>query len=550
MLARMTFAKKLLLLPGIAAVALAISLLLTAWLGRSNGALIDRVATGYYPSFELSLHLEDLLGRIQQGLRDAVAAGEAEGFGNTDGLRDQALRDLDAARSNPTRTGAEIDKLRRDFESYYRTARATSQRLLAGESGEGMLSALERMQQEFLDVQALLRGDSATKKTEMLAAFAAAKAAQSRTTILLTVFTLVWIAALLALAQFLAQSVTEPLSRVTAVAAGLAQGDLTVGTVLADQDRDRQDEIGILEGAMRDMTTRLTLLLTDVRASADGLASASNQVASTAQALSQGTGEQAASVEETTSSLEEMNASIGQNAANSRQMEQTALRGATEAEESGKAVRETVEAMGSIVERISIVEEIAYQTNLLSLNAAIEAARAGDAGRGFAVVAAEVRRLAERSQGAAKEIASVAESSLAVAERSSQLLAALVPSIRKTAELVQEVAAASEEQTSGVDQINKAMVQVDSVAQRNASSAEELSATAQEMLAQSETLRRLLDQFSQSEEGTMAVRPAPAAPAAPARLDRPAVKSSRRPAPGRPAARRPAAETDGDFERF
>lgn len=490
MLARLSFVKKLLLLPSIAAVALIISLLLTAWLGRRNSDLIDRVATGYYPSFELSLRLEELLGQIQQGLRDAVATGEVEGFEKTDGLRDEALQALESARGNPTRTAAELEALRMAIESYYQTARATSQRMLAGESGDAIVAALETMRAELLAVRTLLREESAAKKEEMLGAFEAAESAQVTTTSLLTLVTLGWIAVLLVLTRGLVRSMTQSLTHVTAVATGLA--------------------------------------------------AASNQVASTAQALSQGTGEQAASVEETTSSLEEMSASIGQNAANSRQMEQTALRSAGEAEESGRAVRDTVEAMRSIVERISIVQEIAYQTNLLSLNAAIEAAHAGDAGRGFAVVAAEVRRLAERSQGAAKEIAAVAGSSLAVAERSSKLLVELVPSIRKTAELVQEVTAASDEQISGVDQINRAMGQVDAVAQRNASSAEELSATANEMLAQSETLRGLLEQLTRRRDAAPPAAPGTPGPTGPRPFELAPV----------PKPRRATSAMEGDFERF
>jgi len=195
-----------------------------------------------------------------------------------------------------------------------------------------------------------------------------------------------------------------------------------------------------------------------------------------------------------------MNASITQNAENSRKVEQVAEKGARAAEESGTAVQETVDAMTQIAAKISVIEDIAYQTNLLALNAAIEAARAGDQGRGFAVVAVEVRKLAERSQLAAKEIGDLAGKSVAVAQRSGQLLTELVPAIRKTAELVQEVTAACREQSAGVTQINRAMSQVDSVTQRNASSAEELSSTAEELAAQSEQLQQLMTFFRTTEE--------------------------------------------------
>jgi methyl-accepting chemotaxis protein len=306
------------------------------------------------------------------------------------------------------------------------------------------------------------------------------------------------------------QLLVPPTLALGAVARRIAeQGDLTQEIAVTGDN-----ELGDLQRAMRAMSESLARVIGEVRTAAWGLGSAAGQVSAASSTLSRGTSEQAASVEEITSSLEQMRASIAQNAENSRQTEQMALQGSKDAEESGRAAKEAVEAMRSIAAKISVVEEIAYQTNLLALNAAIEAARAGEHGKGFAVVASEVRSLAERSQKAAREIGGVASSSVAVAERAGQLLGALVPAIRKTADLVQEVAAASREQSAGVGQISKAMGLVDQVTQRNATAAEQLSSTAEELASQSESLQQLMGFFrvAGEVERRPAPRPAPALP--------------------------------------
>jgi len=187
--------------------------------------------------------------------------------------------------------------------------------------------------------------------------------------------------------------------------------------------------------------------------------------------------------------MEEMSSNIKQNADNALQTERIAVKSAEDAKAGGKAVEETVQAMKEIADKISIIEEIARQTNMLALNAAIEAARAGEHGKGFAVVASEVRKLAERSQNAAAEISDLSASSVQVAERAGELLSKMVPDIQRTAELVQEISAASKEQDTGAEQINKAIQQLDQVIQQNASVSEEMASTAEELASQAEQLQ-------------------------------------------------------------
>jgi len=236
----------------------------------------------------------------------------------------------------------------------------------------------------------------------------------------------------------------------------------------------------------------ISVALKEVLLIGESVASSSQQTSSSSEELSQGAAEQASAAEEASSAIEQMTSNIMQNSENAMATEKIAMQTSSDATAGGKAVKQTVEAMKDIAEKINIIEEIARQTNLLALNAAIEAARAGEHGKGFAVVAAEVRKLAERSQKASGQISELSSSSVEIAERAGQLLGTIVPNIQRTAELVQEISAASAEQKSGSEQINKAIQQLDLVIQQNASSAEEMASTAEEMASYSENMQGIL----------------------------------------------------------
>lgn len=591
-LERLPFDRKIRLLPVVAASALGLILLTNLVVGLQSDRRNQQLNAGYYPALQTSEALVTLLANTQRALQDAVAASDSDRLVAADSLRDAFVARVNSSVDNQLIDRTEFDSLRAGFTSYYPQARDASRRVIAGETGTGVTTALGAMIKSYNAIKASLEKNAKQHRQEIAVAVSTTR---TLTRVGLAVTFLITLLALLVLTwviRAVMRSLSTQVAAAAQVADQLARGDVTVeippggddalgrllnsmaamvaylremaevaqqiargnvgvqiaprsaadrfGLAFRDMAAYLRDMAGVADDIARGrldarltprgaddafgnafvaMIERLGRLVTDLGSSADAIAAAAAELTDAAQSLSEGASDEANSVRETLSTLDALNAAIAQTVRSVQQMESVAREGAREAEESGHSMAETVTAMRAITDRVRVIGQIAGQTNLLALNAAIEAARAGENGRGFAVVADEVRKLADHTTKAADEINALAATSHSTAEGSGGKLAALVPRILRTSEIVNDVSTSASAQAQQVSHVGKAMEQVDEVTQRNAAAAEELAAMAEEMTAQSESLQQMLATFRGVRAvSARAAKPPSAAPAAPARV--------------------------------
>lgn len=288
--------------------------------------------------------------------------------------------------------------------------------------------------------------------------------------------------------------ILNPLIRKIQMSAEFAQ-KISEGDLNISLDIHQRDEIGDMAIALSRMQKKLKEIISEIISSTDHISSASKQLDSSSQLVSQGATEQASSIEEVSATIEEFHANLSKNSENSKQTEDIAVKASTGIKSSNDSTENSIKSMGQIAAKISIINDIAFQTNILALNAAVEAARAGEYGKGFAVVASEVRKLAERSRVASEEIELLTTTGVDVSQRAGQQLSEIIPEIEKTASLVQEISSSNIEMSSGSRQVNNAIIQLNQISQQNAATSEELASSARSLSDQAEVLRKCVNYF-------------------------------------------------------
>jgi methyl-accepting chemotaxis protein len=488
------FSYKITLLPVLFAICMLSIMVLNGETARKNEKLLLAIEKNNAPFVELSNELIMTMKELQKGFQDAVAASDHDKLDANAQFKARFDSLVATALNNPYMAGdADLTHIKENFQAYYTKAYTTSEKMIAGDFSDEVTANIQQMIGTYKDISSRLDGLKQHSKQKMAESFDTIIKSNSRNAWMVTIVIVVLLLVMGYLAFKINLSTVRPLHDFVKNLNSVAEGNLN--EQVNEKHLQRKDEIGEIFGSMKHLIGKLSEMAIKVHHSIDTVADASVELEKTSEEISNGSNSQAASTEEISSSMEEMLANITQNRENSENLRRIAERISGSIQHVDESSRVSLESINQIASKIKVIDDIAMQTNILALNAAVESARAGEHGRGFAVVAAEVRRLAERSRLASVEINEMAKVSVEQTEIASQLVAGIIPDIKNTTQLVQEIATASIEQNQGVEQVNSAIQELNVVTQTNTSTSHDLTNKAELLTLHASELKEIMKYF-------------------------------------------------------